>query len=105
MVRIRLKRLGAIHRPYYRIVVIDSRKARSGRPIEELGYYHPVEKEDQLKFSKERAEYWLGQGAQPSDTVRRLLREGGVKKGIASAAPAAAAENAPQSDEAAEQSV
>ena len=105
MVRIRLKRLGAIHRPYYRIVVIDSRKARSGRPIEELGYYHPVEKEDQLKFSKERAEYWLGQGAQPSDTVRRLLRKGGVKKGIASDAPAAAAENAPQADKAAEQSV
>lgn len=78
MVKIRLKRLGAIHRPYYRIVVIDSRKARSGRSIEELGYYHPVEKDRQLEFSKERAEYWLGRGAQPTDTVRRLLRKGGV---------------------------
>ena len=86
MVSIRLKRLGAIHRPYYRIVVIDSRKARSGRPIEELGYYHPIEKENQLKFSKERAEYWLGQGAQPSDTVRRLLRKGGVGHKVAAKA-------------------
>ena len=83
MVRIRLKRLGAIHRPYYRIVVIDSRKARNGRPIEELGYYHPVEKGNQLKFSKERVEYWLSQGAQPSNTVRRLLRKGQTENEIA----------------------
>ncbi len=78
MVKIRLKKLGAIHRPYYRIVVIDSRKARNGRAIEEIGYYHPVEKEDQVKVLKERAEYWLKQGAQPTDTVKRLLTRNGI---------------------------
>ncbi len=78
MVKIRLKRLGAVHRPYYRIIVIDSRKARSGRAIEELGYYHPIEKENQVKISKERAEHWLKQGAQPTDTVRGLFTKNGV---------------------------
>ncbi len=78
VVKIRLKRLGAIHRPYYRIVVIDSRKARNGRAIEEIGYYHPVEKENQLKLSKERAEHWIGQGARPSATVKRLLNQSSI---------------------------
>ncbi|WGK70441.1 30S ribosomal protein S16 [Candidatus Haliotispira prima] len=78
VVKIRLKRLGAIHRPYYRIIVIDSRKARNGRAIEEIGYYHPVEKENQLKLSKDRAEHWLKLGAQPTDTVKCLLNKSGV---------------------------
>ncbi|MEM9424182.1 MAG: 30S ribosomal protein S16 [Spirochaetota bacterium] len=78
VVKIRLKRLGAIHRPYYRIVVIDSRKARNGRAIEEIGYYHPVEKENQVKIFKERVEHWVKQGAQPTDTVKRLLNQNGI---------------------------
>lgn len=78
MVKIRLKRIGAIHRPYYRIVVIDSRKARNGRAIEEIGTYHPIEKERQISLSKERAQWWLQRGAQPTDTVKRLLTTQGV---------------------------
>ena len=78
MIKIRLKRLGAIHRPYYRIVVIDSRRARNSRAIEEIGYYHPVEKDNQVQISKERAEHWIKRGAQPTDVVRRLLNQNGV---------------------------
>ena len=78
MVKIRLKRIGATHRPYYRIIVIDARKKRSGRAIEEIGYYHPIERENQVKISKDRAKYWIDQGAQPTDTVRRLFTKNGV---------------------------
>lgn len=76
MVKIRLKRLGMKKRPYYRIVVMDSRSARNGKSVEELGYYHPVEKEEvQLKLNEERIKYWLGVGAQPSATVKKLLNQ------------------------------
>lgn len=76
MVRIRLKKFGTKKRPYYRIVVQDSRKPRDGTIIEELGVYHPIEVEDkQISFNEERTRYWVGVGAQPSDTVRKLFNK------------------------------
>ncbi len=76
MVKIRLKRMGAKKRPYYRIVVMDSRSPRDGRTIEELGYYHPVEAEDrQVKFKEERVRDWINKGAQPTTTVKKLLNK------------------------------
>ncbi len=73
-VRIRLKRFGTKRRPYYRIVVMDSRSPRDGRTIEEVGFYHPIEiEEKQIKVKEERVREWLNKGAQPSDTVRKLL--------------------------------
>lgn len=72
-VRIRLKRMGAIHDPKYRIVVVDSRKKRDGRVIEELGYYDPIPDPSIINVNTDRAVYWLGVGAQPSQAVRRLL--------------------------------
>jgi small subunit ribosomal protein S16 len=73
-VRIRLKRFGTKRRPYYRIVVMDSRSPRDGRTIEEVGFYHPIEiEEKQIKVKEERVRDWLNKGAQPSDTVRKLL--------------------------------
>lgn len=75
-VKIRLKRFGAKKRPYYRIVVIDSRAPRDGRTIEEVGFYHPIEVEDkQIKIEEERIRTWLNKGAKPSDTVKRLLNK------------------------------
>ena len=66
--------MGTKKRPYYRIVVMDSRKPRDGRAIEEVGFYHPIEVEDkQISVKEERIKDWLSKGAQPSDTVRRLL--------------------------------
>ncbi len=76
--RIRLKRFGGRHDPHYRIVVADSRKQRDGRAIEELGYYSPVGNPPVLEVNGERALHWLSVGAQPSDTVRSLLRRAGV---------------------------
>ena len=78
MVKIRMKRMGMKKEPFYRIVVIDSRNARDGRAIEELGYYNPVSDPVQLKINEERAKYWLSIGAQPTDTVRVLLKKAGV---------------------------
>ena len=76
MVRIRLKKLGTKKRPFYRIVVMDSRKPRDGETIEEIGIYHPIEVEDkQIAFNEERARYWLSVGAQPSDIVRKLFNK------------------------------
>jgi len=73
-VRIRLKRLGSKKRPYYRIVVVDSRTPRDGRVLEEVGLYHPIEpKEKQVSIKQERVKDWLAKGATPSETVRRLL--------------------------------
>ncbi|MFW5742109.1 MAG: 30S ribosomal protein S16 [Spirochaetota bacterium] len=74
MVRIRLKRFGAKMRPYYRIVVMDSRKPRDGRALEEVGLYHPISPEGQrLQINEDRVREWLSKGAQPSNTVRKLL--------------------------------
>ena len=78
MVKIRLKRMGMKKKPFYRIVVADERNARDGRFIEELGYYNPVVDPIELKVDVDRAKYWLGVGAQPTDTVRALLKKGGV---------------------------
>jgi small subunit ribosomal protein S16 len=73
-VRIRLKRFGTTKRPFYRIVVMDSRTARDGRTLEEVGFYHPIEvTEKQVSFKEDRLRAWLAQGAEPSETVRRLL--------------------------------
>ena len=75
-VKIRLKRFGTKKRPYYRIVVMDSRAPRDGRVIEEVGFYHPIEVEDkQITIKEESIRNWLKNGAQPSDTVRRLLNK------------------------------
>ena len=78
MVKIRLKRMGMKKKPFYRLVVTDSRNPRDGRFIEELGHYNPVSEPVELKINHERAKYWLGVGAQPTDTVRGLLKKGGV---------------------------
>ena len=73
-VRIRLKRFGTKKRPYYRIVVTESRTPRDGRTLEEVGFYHPIEMTDkQVGIKAERLREWLQKGATPSDTVRRLL--------------------------------
>jgi small subunit ribosomal protein S16 len=74
--KIRLKRFGTKRRPYYRIVVIDSRAPRDGKSIEELGYYHPIDdEENQVKIDEERLKGWLARGARPSKTVRRILNK------------------------------
>ncbi len=78
MVKIRLKRMGMKKQPFYRIVVTDSRSARDGRFIEEIGYYNPLTDPAEIKIDQERAKYWLGTGAQPTDTTRGLLKKGGV---------------------------
>ena len=71
---IRLKRFGTKKRPYYRIVVIDSRAPRDGKTIEEVGYYHPIEAEDkQIVFDAEKVRSWVDKGARVSDTVRGIL--------------------------------
>ena len=78
MVKIRMKRMGMKKEPFYRLVVTDSRNPRDGRFIEEVGYYNPVAEPVVLKINHERTKYWLGVGAQPTDTVRGLLKKGGV---------------------------
>lgn len=85
-VRLRLKRMGRRHRPFYRVTVVDGRKARDGRVIEELGLYDPLlpDESKQIKLNRERIDYWLSVGAQPSDTVRGLIR----RNDAAAAAPA-----------------
>lgn len=76
MVKIRLKKFGTKKRPYYRIVVQDSRKPRDGTTIEEIGIYHPIEvQEKQISFNAERVQYWLSVGAQPTHTVRKILNK------------------------------
>ena len=75
MVKIRLKRMGMKKEPFYRIVVSDSRTPRDGRFVEEIGYYNPVTEPAVIKFDEERAKYWLGTGAQPTETVRGLLKK------------------------------
>lgn len=78
-VAIRLKRIGANKRPCYRIVVADSRSPRDGRFIEELGTYDPRKNPPFITLKKERAEYWMGVGAQPSPTVKSLFKKQGVR--------------------------
>ena len=78
MVKIRLKRMGMKKKPFYRLVVTDSRNPRDGRFIEEIGYYNPVNDPVEMKINDERAKYWIGVGAQPTDTVRILLKKTGA---------------------------
>ncbi len=73
-VKIRLKRLGKIRAPYYRIVVADSRTKRDGRVIEEIGKYHPTENPSLIEVDSDRAQYWLGVGAQPTEQVAAILK-------------------------------
>jgi small subunit ribosomal protein S16 len=80
-VKLRMTRIGRRHRPFFRINVIDSRTPRDGRVIEKLGQYDPLEKDKdkQILLNKDRAEFWLAQGAIPSDTVSEILLRFGIK--------------------------
>ena len=80
MVKIRLRRVGRKNAPFYRILVADSQSPRDGKFIEIIGQYAPRQSEGSLNVDEERANYWLNQGAQPTDTVRSLLRRAGVLK-------------------------
>ena len=77
-VKIRMSRMGSKRKPFYRIVVADSRAPRDGRFIEEVGYYNPVSQPKELKLDEEKVFAWLQKGAQPSDTVRSLLSGAGL---------------------------
>ena len=77
-VKIRLRRMGAKKRPFYRVVVADGRAPRDGRFIETLGYYNPCVDPAEVKINTERAQYWIGNGAQPTDTAQALLKKEGV---------------------------
>ncbi len=74
-VMIRLKRLGTLKRPHNRVVVIDKRRARDGRAIEEVGYYDPSQNPPLLKLNVERVKFWISRGATPSPTVKQLLKK------------------------------
>ena len=78
MVKIRLRRMGAKKSPFYRIVVADSRYPRDGRFIEQLGTYNPLAEPAEVKVDGERAQAWIKNGAQPTDTVERLLKQAGI---------------------------
>jgi small subunit ribosomal protein S16 len=79
MVKIRLKRMGAHKKPFYRVVVADSRTPRDGRFIEEIGTYNPLKDPAEIIIDNEKAQKWLANGAQPTDTVRALLKKSGVE--------------------------
>lgn len=81
MVKLRLKRLGRTHRPFYRLAATDQRSKRDGKSIEELGTYDPLHKDEskQIEFDAERIKYWLSVGAQPSQTVRSLIKRAGIE--------------------------
>ena len=78
MVKIRLKRMGAHKKPFYRVVVADSRTPRDGRFIEEIGTYDPLKDPAEIKIDAEAAKKWIATGAQPTDTVKALLKKSGV---------------------------
>lgn len=78
MLKIRLRRMGAKKQPFYRIIVADSRAPRDGAFVEELGYYNPAAELAELKVDNERAQAWMKNGAQPTDTVRGLLKKAGA---------------------------
>lgn len=83
-VKLRLTRFGSKKNPYYRVMAIDERSRRDGRCLEWLGYYHPKKNPSDVKLDMERVSYWLGVGAQPTETVQRLISE--VRKAAASKA-------------------
>ena len=78
MVKIRMKRMGMKKKPFYRIVVADERASRDGRFIDEIGYYNPVSNPVERKIDNEKAQQWIKNGAQPTDTVRGLLKKTGA---------------------------
>jgi small subunit ribosomal protein S16 len=78
MVKIRLKRMGANKKPFYRVVVADARSSRDGRFIEEIGYYNPLTDPADIKIDGEVAKKWLANGAQPTETVRALFKKSGI---------------------------
>ena len=78
MVKIRLKRMGAHKRPFYRVIVADSRTPRNGKFIEEIGYYNPLAEPVDIKIDDEKAKKWLDNGAQPTETVRSLFKKTGI---------------------------
>ena len=78
MVKIRLKRMGMKKKPFYRIVVADERTTRDGRPIDEIGYYNPVANPAEIRVDAEKAKKWIANGAQPTDTVKALLKKSGA---------------------------
>ena len=77
-VKIRLRRIGAKKAPFYRIVVADSRYPRDGRFIEEIGYYDPTKEPSVVKIDAEKAQTWIKNGAQPTDTVKKILKDNGI---------------------------
>ncbi|WP_461204446.1 30S ribosomal protein S16 [Clostridium sp. DL1XJH146] len=79
-VKIRLRRMGAKKAPFYRVVVADSRAPRDGRFIEEIGYYNPVSNPKEIKIDEEKVQKWIGNGAQPTDTVKKLLVKAGINE-------------------------
>ena len=83
VIKLRLKRMGAKKRPSYRIVVADSQSPRDGRFIESIGYYDPIAEPKTLKIDDERAKHWLSVGAQPTDTVKMLLKKQGIGAEVA----------------------
>lgn len=81
MLKIRLTRLGSKKTPFYRIVVADSRKARDGEYVEQIGTYNPLVEPEEIKVDVELAKKWISNGAQPTDTVKALLKKNGVEFG------------------------
>ncbi len=85
MLSIRLTRLGAKKRPFYRIIVTERASKRDGRFVEVLGHYDPLQSDSGVKIDRERYDYWVGRGAQPTDTVRRCLRAASAEAGAKAA--------------------
>ena len=77
-VKMRLRRMGAKKAPFYRVIVADSRSPRDGRFIEEVGYYNPLTEPAEIKIDAEKAKKWLNNGAQPTETVKSLLKKSGI---------------------------
>ena len=78
MLKIRLRRMGQIHAPFYRVIVADSRSPRNGRFIEEIGTYKPCVEPSEIKIDAEKAKQWIANGAQPTETVAKLLKKAGI---------------------------
>jgi small subunit ribosomal protein S16 len=91
-VRIRLRRMGAKNRPFYRVVVADSRSPRDGRFIETVGHYDPLTNPPTARVNAEKVRYWLSHGAQPTDAVRRILRWTGVVQEAPDVSPSESSE-------------
>ena len=79
-VKMRLRRMGAKKAPFYRVIVADSRSPRDGRFIEEIGYYNPLTNPADIKIDAEKAKKWISNGAQPTETVKALLKKNGIEK-------------------------